>query len=260
MIDYSTLHDGLHPNRNIDLSALSYSERVSFKISNKIRFIVRIACQTAGRPMKTRDRILHVSLLLFNEEGESHQTAVDISNALDISPGNLYYHFKGKDAIIRTLFDRHDAEMKIILNGARGRLAQIEDSWIYLYILLEEIYDFRFFYRDLGLLLDRYPDLAVRFRGITGQMRHALVDMFDELTAGSVLRLDPRLRDVLTDQVMTTLTFWLAEDRLNTERHDGPSLIHKTVLQVMCLLPPYMGEEGVDALAGLFDHYDRVTA
>ena len=55
--------------------------------------------------MKTRDRILHVSLLLFNDEGEAQQTAVDISNALGISPGNLYYHFKGKDAIIRALFD-----------------------------------------------------------------------------------------------------------------------------------------------------------
>mgnify|MGYP006189992069 CR=1 FL=1 len=50
--------------------------------------------------MKTRDRILEVSLLLFNEEGESGLSSVDIANALEISPGNLYYHFKGKDAII----------------------------------------------------------------------------------------------------------------------------------------------------------------
>lgn len=210
--------------------------------------------------MKTRDRILHVSLLLFNEEGEAPQTAVDISNALDISPGNLYYHFKGKDAIIHALFDRFEDEMRIILKGSRGRVASLEDSWVYLYILLEEIYDFRFFYRDLGLLLDRYPDLATRFRSLLAQMRTALVDMFDELTAGSVLRLDPRLREVLTDQVMTTLTFWLAEDHLNADCHDGPTLIHKTVLQVMCLLPPYMGDQGVETLTDLFEHYDTVVA
>ena len=75
--------------------------------------------------MKTRDRILHVSLLLFNEEGEAPQTAVDISNALDISPGNLYYHFKGKDAIIHALFDRFEDEMRIILKGSRGRVASL---------------------------------------------------------------------------------------------------------------------------------------
>ena len=147
--------------------------------------------------MKTRDRILHVSLLLFNEEGEAQQTAVDISNALDISPGNLYYHFKGKDAIIHALFDRFEDEMRIILSGSRGRITSLEDSWVYLYIILEEIYDFRFFYRDLGLLLDRYPDLAKRFRSLLSRMRTALVGVLDELTAGSVLRLDPRWRRII---------------------------------------------------------------
>ncbi len=210
--------------------------------------------------MKTRDRILQVSLLLFNEEGEAGQTAVDLSNALDISPGNLYYHFKGKDAIIHALFDRFEEEMRIILNGSRGGFESLEDSWIYLYVILEEIYDFRFFYRDLGVLLDRYPDLARRFRALLAQMRSALVRMFDDLMAGSVLQLDPRLREILTDQVMTTLTFWLAEDHLNADRHDGPSLIHKTVLQVMCLIPPYMGDRGVDVLADLFEHYDSATS
>ena len=200
--------------------------------------------------MKTRDRILHVSLLLFNEEGEAQQTAVDISNALDISPGNLYYHFKGKDAIIHALFDRFEDEMRIILSGSRGRITSLEDSWVYLYIILEEIYDFRFFYRDLGLMLDRYPDLAKRFRTILSRMRTALVDVLDELTAGSVL----------TDQFMTTLTFWLAEDHLNADSHDGPTLIHRTVLQVMCLLPPYMGDRGVETLTDLFEHYDTVVA
>lgn len=210
--------------------------------------------------MKTRDRILQVSLLLFNEEGEAGQTAVDLSNALDISPGNLYYHFKGKDAIIHALFDRFEEEMRIILNGSRGGFESLEDSWIYLYVILEEIYDFRFFYRDLGVLLDRYPDLARRFRALLAQMRSALVRMFDDLMAGSVLQLDPRLREILTDQVMTTLTFWLAEDHLNADRHDGPSLIHKTVLQVMCLIPPYMGDRGADVLADLFEHYDSATS
>ena len=210
--------------------------------------------------MKTRDRILHISLLLFNEEGEAQQTAVDISNTLNISPGNLYYHFKGKDAIIQALFDRFENEMRIILNGSRGRVANLEDSWVYLYIILEEIYDFRFFYRDLGLLLDRYPRLATRFRAILSHMRSTLISILDELTAGSVLRLDPRLQEILTDQMMTTLTFWLAEDHLRADRHDGPALIHKTVLQVMCLLPPHMGDRGVETLARLFEHHDTLTS
>ena len=206
--------------------------------------------------MKTRDRILHVSLLLFNEEGEAQQTAVDISNALGISPGNLYYHFKGKDAIIRALFDSFEEEMRIILRGSRGRVTSIEDNWVYLYIILEEIYDFRFFYRNLGVLLDRYPDLANRFRSLVAEQRTTIHNVLDDLRDAEALSIDPRLMEVLTDQMMMTLTFWLEADSMNRNNLDGAALIHKTVFQVMCLIVPYMGENGMDALSRMIAHYE----
>ena len=210
--------------------------------------------------MKTRDRILQTSLLLFNQEGEAPQTAVDISNALEISPGNLYYHFKGKDAIIRTLFGAFEDEMRVILRGSKGGVTSIEDNWVYLYIILEEIYDFRFFYRDLGVLLDRYPDLAVRFRALVAEKRRTITRVLHDLTESDVLQLDPRLKAALTDQIMMSITFWLANDSIGNEVHDGPSLIHKTVFQVMCLIVPYMGEAGFDALSRMIAHYEGTLA
>jgi AcrR family transcriptional regulator len=210
--------------------------------------------------MKTRDRILHVSLLLFNDEGEAQQTAVDISNALGISPGNLYYHFKGKDAIIRALFDSFEEEMRIILRGSRGRVTSIEDNWVYLYIILEEIYDFRFFYRNLGVLLDRYPDLANRFRSLVAEQRTTIHNVLDDLRDAEALSIDPRLMEVLTDQMMMTLTFWLEADSMNRNNLDGAALIHKTVFQVMCLIVPYMGEAGFDALSRMIEHYEGTLA
>lgn len=210
--------------------------------------------------MKTRDRILQTSLLLFNQEGEAPQTAVDISNALEISPGNLYYHFKGKDAIIRTLFGAFEDEMRVILRGSKGGVTSIEDNWVYLYIILEEIYDFRFFYRDLGVLLDRYPDLAVRFRALVAEKRRTITRVLHDLAESDVLQLDPRLKTALTDQIMMSITFWLANDAIGNEVHDGPSLIHKTVFQVMCLIVPYMGEAGFDALSRMIEHYEGTLA
>lgn len=206
--------------------------------------------------MKTRDRILHVSLLLFNEEGEASLSSVDIANALDISPGNLYYHFKGKDAIIRTLFERFEEEMRVILRGSNGGVASIEDNWVYIYILLEEIYDFRFFYRDLAGLLARYPDLAGRFRSLVAEKRSTINRVLDDLERQGLIRLDPRLKPPLTDQIITTLTFWLAGDALSREAHDGPALIHRTVFQVMCLIVPYMGEAGRGALGAMIRHFE----
>ena len=209
--------------------------------------------------MKTRDRILETSLVLFNEEGEGHQTAVDIANVLEISPGNLYYHFKGKDAIIRALFDGFEEEMRVILNGSRGAITSIEDNWVYAYILLEEIHDFRFFYRNLGALLERYPDLGRRFRSLVVATRAAIRDMLDGLSASGAVSLDPALAEALTGQILQTLTFWLSLDQIEQSGLPPAHLIHKTVFQIMMLVVPYMGEDGHVALRRMLAHYRRVT-
>jgi len=211
--------------------------------------------------MKTRDRILDVSLTLFNAEGEAKQTAVDIANALDMSPGNLYYHFKGKEPIIEALFDRFEEEMQIILGGSHGAVASIEDNWVFIYIVLEEIYDFRFFYRNVGDMMERYPGLASRFRKILSMKRQAIENVLSQLEKRGLVVIDRRLRAPLIQQMLSTLTFWLSHDLIEAGERDGPELIHGTVLQFMLLVVPYMGEAGADALDGMLErHRDLVKA
>ena len=81
--------------------------------------------------------------------------------------------------------------------------------------------------------------------------------MLSDLTKAEVLAIDPRLREALVDQIMMTLTFWLEADAMNRREHDGAGLIHRTVFQVMCLIVPYMGEVGFDALSQMVAHYER---
>lgn len=207
--------------------------------------------------MKTRDRILSLSLALFNAEGEAEQSAVDISNMLEISPGNLYYHFKGKDAIIGALFENFEEEMRIILKGSDDPIDSIEDAWVYLYIILEEIFDFRFFYRDLGVLLARYPHLAVRFRVLLAAKKASVERVLSDLHSAELLSIDPRLAGVLRDQILRNLTYWLTDDVVTGEHLNSAELIHKTVFQIMCLIVPYMGKAGFDALSGVIAHYEN---
>ncbi len=209
--------------------------------------------------MKTRDRILDVSLTLFNSEGEAAQTAVDVANALDMSPGNLYYHFKGKEPIIEALFERFEEEMQIILGGTHGAVTSIEDNWVFVYIVLEEIYDFRFFYRNIGDMMERYPSMASRFRKILAAKRLAIENVLRQLEKRDVLHVDKRLRAPLVQQMLSTLTFWLSHDLIEGSDREGPELIHDTVLQFMLLVVPYMGEAGFEALSGMLDRHRELT-
>ena len=56
--------------------------------------------------MSNRERIIDSALSLFNARGTGAVSTNHIADAAGISPGNLYYHFNNKEAILRALFER----------------------------------------------------------------------------------------------------------------------------------------------------------
>ena len=72
-------------------------------------------------PQRPVEKILEVSLALFNEKGSEKTTIQDIVNALDMSKGAIYHHFKSKDEIIEALSERcyhGDAQMELLRNAS----------------------------------------------------------------------------------------------------------------------------------------------
>lgn len=67
----------------------------------------------------TRDYIVRAADDLFYKQGFQHTSFADIADAVGISRGNFYYHFKTKDEILAAVIDARIAER-------RGVLAQWE--------------------------------------------------------------------------------------------------------------------------------------
>jgi len=112
----------------------------------------------------TRHRILVASLLLFNERGVPRTTINDIADEIDISPGNLHYHFRKKEEIVDALTAEFQADARKVLHPPDSETVSLDDFWWFLHHLLELKEAYRFMLTDTELLADEYPKVARALR------------------------------------------------------------------------------------------------
>jgi AcrR family transcriptional regulator len=134
----------------------------------------------AKKPRRTAQRILEVSLALFNRFGEPNVSTTLISAELSISPGNLYYHYPAKDELINSLFDAYEKKLGELLAAAAG-VRHIEDAWLFFHMLFELTWDYRFLYRDLNDLLSKNRRLETHFQQVLKNKTRAVQTVLSAL-------------------------------------------------------------------------------
>ncbi|RRJ82681.1 TetR/AcrR family transcriptional regulator [Aestuariirhabdus litorea] len=196
--------------------------------------------------LKTRDRILHASLELFNEVGERNVTTNHIAADLGISPGNLYYHFRNKQQIIYELYLGYEAEIKQILKLPEGRPLTLEDKRGYLENIFEGIWRFRFFHRDLEHLLDCDPQLRAGYRALA---QHCLVQgraIYQGLVEAGYLKASPEEVEALAYNSWIIMTSWVGFLRTVVQEEGDPTLtsdmIRRGIYQIMALERVFLTE------------------
>jgi AcrR family transcriptional regulator len=204
---------------------------------------------TQSLHMKTRDRILHTTLELFNLCGEPNVTTIDIANEMDISPGNLYYHFRNKDQIIFEIFVMFESSISDVLDTPQTIDLDMIDYWMYTHMIFEKIWEYRFFYRDIVSILERNEKLQKRFNRIIDKKTHVSKSILTNIAElGSVSLNTQQIESIATNMVITG-TYWLNFLQM---RNIGKTLpeedLGKGVYQVMSLIVPYLPDESKDAL------------
>ncbi len=111
--------------------------------------------------MKTKDKIVQTAIKLFNASDIKSITTNHIAEKAGISPGNLYYHYKNKEAIISEIFDRMAAEELVAchneqINDVAALLEFFEN-------ILSIYWKYRFFRFELSFLLNQDKSLKEKF-------------------------------------------------------------------------------------------------
>ncbi|WP_443691705.1 TetR/AcrR family transcriptional regulator [Pseudomonas sp.] len=207
--------------------------------------------------IKTRERIVQNSLELFNQQGERSVSTNHIAAHMEMSPGNLYYHFPNKQAIIAELFTEYEALVDSFLRPPKGRLPSVEDKRFYLMELLDGMWRYRFLHRDLEHLLDADSELAARYRRFS---QHCLIQgmaIYSGFVEAGILRMDKVQIESLTLNVWIILTSWVRF--LCTTLEDATRLsedaMRRGVYQVLMLELGYVTPEARDAVNALCEEF-----
>jgi AcrR family transcriptional regulator len=203
---------------------------------------------------KTRERIVQASLELFNTQGERSVTTNHIAAHLGISPGNLYYHFRNKQAIIAELFAQYEAQVDTFLRRPEGRALTVADKTFYLEALLAAMWHYRFLHRDLEHLLESDVELAARYRLFAQRCLVQAQDIYQGFVEAGILLMDAAQIEALTLNSWIIMTSWV-RFLCTTRGNPGDlseEMLRRGIYQVLALEGGYTAPQAREALEALY--------
>ena len=175
--------------------------------------------------MKTRDLILEVALVLLNERGESIVTSVDLANEMNISPGNLYYHFKGKEEVVEELYAQFHARVLIALqeitSHARG---DTKETLAGLTVVSDILQQFKFISQDIRGIHERYSNLRESLSKLLSLLYQTLVGLVKLVMDKAKVSDSSNASRLLAGNLLYTLINYGGYDSLISSDHEPPGI------------------------------------
>lgn len=191
--------------------------------------------------MKTRDLIITTALRLFNEKGTAPVSTNHIAEAAGISPGNLYYHFRNKEEIIRAICEHMFDVWGSAFTLPDNRLPNMDDVQQLVRENFVVTWEYAFVYREILALLRqdevlREHYLAARQRGYIGF--HELIGVF---SAAGVFKPGPdeTLLNQLADLCWLISESWLSTLELQGQPADETGM-QRGIDLLLLTLQPYL--------------------
>ncbi|HEY9720386.1 MAG TPA: TetR family transcriptional regulator [Oscillatoriaceae cyanobacterium] len=201
----------------------------------------------------TRSRILETALRLFNERGLNAVGVREIARELDMSPGNLAYHFPQKEVLVATLVkELHNA------NSRRSRPTQTQTPTMVTFYasvlgVMHNHLAYRFYQISYAEILLQSPELRETELSLMMKRRMRTQAAFDGLSQSG--RLDGDRLAGHTDQLHELLTIlmtsWLrAATVYMPDAGDDAILLHYGKL-ALALFEPYCTPTGAEEVRAI---------
>lgn len=195
--------------------------------------------------MGTKEKILAKALELYNEKGYNTITTRHIAAELSISPGNLHYHFKHSEDIIKIFFSELIVKMDELLNEMKKKENKVlKDLYDFTFSTCEIFYSYRFIFVNFVDILNNIPEIKAQYEGINFSRKEEFYFIFSGLQKNNIFRenVPEFITDCLTEQIFIIADNWLTHNRMISKFGKEKAIHHYTLLQ-MNLFYPFLNEE-----------------
>ena len=193
--------------------------------------------------MNLKQAILNKAVALFNERGISSTSPNQIADALNISVGNLTYHFKTKAVLVKEVYEKMHADSQDFIKP-EGYLT-LDDFRKIMSAFKDFMEAYSFFFQDLFFILHKYPEVHKLYES-SNVMRlkqgRSLFEYYIE-TGRMVPEGGGINYDYLTHNVWMVAAFWNSQSKIYT----SGSLFEKPmdlVDMTWYMILPYLTEQG----------------
>lgn len=156
--------------------------------------------------MSRKEDILEAARELFNENGTQSSTTNHIAKAMGISPGNLHYHYKNREEIVRLLYIKMRSETKLSVEELPKSLAVLHEHEK---LLIEIQWKYRFFFKEMLSLFSRDAELEELYIKDNIAHRRRIRQVMNNLILSEELNIaDEEDIDFLVDSISLSWQFY----------------------------------------------------
>lgn len=193
----------------------------------------------------TKKKILDASRKLLNQKGLSAVSQRTIANHLEMSPGNLTYHFKKRNDIIEALYFELVEKMDqafLEVAGSKGlldSLHQLTKKTMYY------LFDYRFMMLDFIQVMREYPNIKKHYQQLM-IMREQQFQMFFQLLIQEKLMREENLPNEYKNLILRMMIlgdFWLSNAEISSERMTKKQVENYFEITVQTIYP-YLTAKG----------------
>jgi len=146
-----------------------------------------VSPKTYEPSQRTKNNILQKAIELFNEVGTASISMNALAEALGISAGNLQYHYRNKDEIIRAILEEMFKQFDVVYEPTQEPFT-LDTLRRLMRLNFDIVWKYRFFFRELSALLRHDKLLARRFREIQEQRLTDQENIIKRLAASGGVR------------------------------------------------------------------------